>query len=93
MADDARNENVAHNVAPPFTSDANGDAAILLVESLIHGLISKSVISVAEAVEIVEIAADVTTAIAAEADGPHAQAKSSSTVLGEIVKSLKHDMR
>ena len=39
---------------------------MLLVESLIHGLIARSVISVAEAVEIVEVAAEVKTEIAEE---------------------------
>lgn len=34
-------------------------AALLLVESLIHGLIARSILSIQEAIDIVEIAADV----------------------------------
>lgn len=40
-------------------ADAHGQAALLLVESLVHGLIARSVISVTEAVEIVDVAAEV----------------------------------
>ncbi|MEO7409822.1 MAG: hypothetical protein ABIU10_00675 [Sphingomicrobium sp.] len=34
-------------------------AALLLIESLIHGLIARSILSVHEAIDIVDIAADV----------------------------------
>lgn len=39
--------------------DAHGQAAMLLVESLIHELIAQQVITVASAVEIVDTAAEV----------------------------------
>ncbi len=39
--------------------DAHGQAALLLVESLLHGLIAHSALTVKQAIEIVEIAADV----------------------------------
>lgn len=39
--------------------DPAGEAALLLVESLIHGLIGKLVISVADAVEIINVAAEI----------------------------------
>lgn len=39
--------------------DAHGQAAILLVESLLYGLLDRSIISVEEAVEIVDVAGDV----------------------------------
>ncbi|MCY7271757.1 MAG: hypothetical protein LH485_06870 [Sphingomonas bacterium] len=38
--------------------DRNG-AALLLVESLIHGLVARAMLTVEEAIEIVDIAADV----------------------------------
>ena len=41
---------------PEPEPDAHGLAALLLVESLIHGLAARSIISVAEAVSITEIA-------------------------------------
>ena len=46
----------------PFATtmkDAQGAAALLLVESLIHGLIARSVLSVQDAVDIIDIAANI----------------------------------
>lgn len=54
--DDPLSEDMARIASLP-EPDAHGQAEMLLVESLIHGLIARSVISVADAVEIVEIAA------------------------------------
>lgn len=39
--------------------DRHGEAALLLVESLIHGLISRSSLTVSEAVDVVQVAIDV----------------------------------
>ncbi|RST31295.1 hypothetical protein HMF7854_10950 [Sphingomonas ginkgonis] len=62
---------------PRLSPDPHGQAAMLLVESLIHGLIGQSVISVAQAIEIVEIAADVKEEIGADlGDTPDALQKS-----------------
>ena len=41
--------------------DANGHAALLLVESVLNGLVAQSVFSVAEAVEIVDVKRDIGT--------------------------------
>lgn len=38
---------------------AQGAAALLLVESLIHGLIARSILSLQEAIEIIDSAADI----------------------------------
>ncbi|GAA4023372.1 hypothetical protein GCM10022280_25120 [Sphingomonas swuensis] len=43
----------------PPNADAHGRAALLLVESLLHGLIARNVIAIADAVEIVAVAAEV----------------------------------
>lgn len=48
-----------HARLDPASRPSHGQAALLLVESLIHGLIARSVLSVAEAIEIIETAADV----------------------------------
>jgi hypothetical protein len=50
--------------APPLVEsdarhEAAGEAALLLVESLIHGLIGKSVLSVGEAVEAINVATEI----------------------------------
>ena len=82
--------------APPEAArargaDEHGQAAMLLVESLIHGLVDRSVISVAEAVEIVDVAAD-TQAEIADPGGPPAAPQSSLAMLHSISSSLRHDM-
>ena len=72
--------------------DAHGQAAMLLVESLIHGLIARSVISVAEAVEIVDVAAEVKADIGADLGDSPATLHKSLTMLEAISISLKHDL-
>jgi hypothetical protein len=72
--------------------DAHGQAAMLLVESLLHGLIARSVISLADAVEIVETAAEVKEEIAFEL-GDDAQTRQTSiTLLDSIRASLSNDL-
>jgi hypothetical protein len=46
--------------------DAHGQAAMLLIESLIHGLIARSVIQVEDAIDVVTVAIDVKMEIAAD---------------------------
>jgi hypothetical protein len=73
--------------------DPHGQAAMLLVESLIHGLVSRSVISLEEAVEIVEIAAEVKAEIAIDlGDSPEALRRSL-TLLESISSSLRRDVQ
>jgi len=43
---------------PSQKPDAHGEAALLLTESLLHGLIARAILPVAEAIEMVEIAID-----------------------------------
>lgn len=72
--------------------DAHGQAAILLVESLIHGLVARSIISVADAVEIVGVAAEVKEEVGADlGDSPETMEKSL-TILGAIQASLSLDL-
>ena len=49
-------------------TDEHGQAALLLVESLIHGLVARSLISVQDAVEIVDVAVEIRAAIEGDAD-------------------------
>lgn len=49
---------------------AQGAAALLLVESLIHGLIARSILSVQDAVDILDIAADIERELDATGLGP-----------------------
>ena len=71
--------------------DPHGQAALLLVESLIHGLLERSVINIREAIEIVETADDVQVAVAEAADGHGAPMWRSHGLLTRILESLKVD--
>lgn len=70
--------------------DAHGQAAMLLVESLIHNLIERSVLNVAQAIEIVSIAMDVKTEIAADLDDDDSRDRSLA-LLSSIHGSLRTD--
>ena len=65
---------------------------MLLVESLIHGLIARSVINVADAVEIVDVAAEVKADIAEELGDSPATMEKSLALLGAISASLRPDL-
>lgn len=72
--------------------DPTGQAALLLVESLIHALISRSVITVADAVEIIEVATEVTRDTGPELGDTGATLERSLALLGTIHASLSHDL-
>ena len=69
-----------------------GQAALLLVESLIHGLIARSALTVAQAVEIVETAAEVKQDTTDDAGDTRATLQRSLHLLNSIGASLKHDL-
>jgi len=76
----------------PVDPDAHGRAALLLVESLIHGLTARSVLSVAEAVSIMEIALDAQIAITEDAAEPTPSMRRATTLLSSLVESLRIDL-
>lgn len=78
--------------APLHGPDAHGQAAMLLVESLIHGLIARSVISVEDAIEIVEVAADVKQEVAGELGDSPATLRKSLGLITAISASLTNDL-
>ena len=71
--------------------DAHGHAALLLVESLIHGLIERSIISVADVMDIIETADSVQVEVAEAADGHGAPMWRSHALLSSIARSLSHE--
>lgn len=75
----------------PFLSvnglEAHGRAALLLVESLVHGLIERKLITVAHAVEIIDVAADVAGEIDHAAPG-----RKPETLLRAVSNSLRLDL-
>jgi hypothetical protein len=91
----AGNTNDNENLSPDRRADppdAHGQAAMLLVESLLHGLIARSVISLADAVEIVETATDVKEEIAFER-GEDAKTRQTSIMLLDMIRaSLSNDL-
>lgn len=73
------------------SSDAHGQAALLLVESLLHGLCENSTLSTAEAIEIVDRAVEVQFDKAEAADGAAAPMWQSHALLSAIAMSLSID--
>lgn len=80
-----------HNTVPLTVPDPHGQAALLLVESLMHGLCEKQALSADEAIAIAERAADVQAAKAEEADGASVPLWQSHGLLIEILASLRTD--
>lgn len=74
------------------TPDAMGQAAMLLVESMLHGLIARNVITVADAMEMVEVAAEVKEETAGELGDTKAVMERSLALLGSIHASLAGDL-
>ena len=72
--------------------DPHGQAAILLVESLMHGLIVRSIISVEDAIEIVGVATEVKEEIAEDMGDSPATMERSLTILKAISTSLANDV-
>lgn len=71
--------------------DAHGQAAMLLVESLIHSLVASSVISVEDAIEIVDTAVEVKAEIALDLGDSPTTLHRSLTLLKSISTSLQND--
>jgi hypothetical protein len=72
--------------------DAHGQAALLLVESLIHELIEQSLISVEQAIGVIQVAADVNLEIGqARGDSPD-HIRRSLNLLDSISASLNIDL-
>ena len=72
-------------------TEANGQAALLLVESLIHGLIARSVLTSADSLAIVTAAVNVQADYADEAGNEHAEPQRAITLLTRIARSLGAD--
>jgi hypothetical protein len=79
--------------APPSLPgpDSHGQAALLLVETLIHGLVARSVLTTPEAVSILQDAFDVQLAAVDEA-APSASTTHTLALLSLLLESLKLDL-
>ena len=88
------NDNDSATRGTPLPSlDPHGYAALLLVESLIHGLCEKELLSAGDAVEIAERARQVQFEQAEAADGAGAPMWRSHHLLSAIAASLRIDDR
>ena len=85
MPSDSSNDNGRRHVI-----DAHGQAALMLVESLTHGFIARTVISVPDALEVVEVAAEAETGNEAERRAAPAPRRQSAAILEAI--SISHDL-
>ena len=65
---------------------------MLLVESLIHQLVSRSILSVSEAIEIVDVAVEVEREIAPDASEAATMPRPA-TSLAAIANSLRYDLK
>lgn len=79
------------NAAAVHGPDAHGQAALLLVESLIHGLLERRLITVADAVEIVDVAVEVKADIGGDLGDSPANLRKSLSLLAAISSSLVRD--
>lgn len=90
---DRSNDNEFARPMPEFEKpDAHGQAAMLLVESLIHGLIASSIIQISDAIDVVTVAINVKMEIAADLGENQDLMDKSLQILTAIRKSLCNDM-
>ena len=87
MIDDNRDP----DTGTPPAANAHGEAALLLVESLIHGLVARSVLSVDEAISLVAVAMDARAEIVAERGGRDEAQDRAFVLLSAIGTSLAFD--
>jgi hypothetical protein len=71
--------------------EAHGQAALLLAESLIHMLVDIRILSIGQAVEIVQIAAEVKVEVAAAAGESTDRMNESLALLRKISSSFESD--
>ncbi len=90
MTDDATTWRATPAVRPA-EPDPHGHAAILLVESLIHALVARSVISRGDAVNLISIAMDAKIEISADQGVINDKGDRSLALLSAILVSLESD--
>lgn len=72
----------------PSGPDPHGQAALLLVESLIHSLVETSSLSVQDAVSTIQVARDAQLDLVEADRSPHATTQ----LLEDILRSLEGDL-
>ena len=72
--------------------DAHGQAAMLLIESLIHGLVKTSVMPVKTVVEVMEIALDAQAGLVEDAAQPSFSMYKAEEMLSTILEGMRMDL-
>lgn len=72
--------------------DAHGHAALMLVESLIHTLVDSEAITLVNAVDCIDVAADVTRELVVDRPEQSAGLEASHALLTAISSSLAKDL-
>jgi len=92
MAKPSANEKVSDNHAR-IDPDAHGQAALLLVESLIHELVGRGLLSIEDAIAVTTDAADVKEEIILQATESDETAHHSLRLIARIADTLKTDRK
>lgn len=92
MTKTTTNRDIGHAQGLALGPDGCGQAAMLLVESVIHGLVSRSLISVEDAIEIVEIAAEAEEELASKSPESIETPRKSAGLLEAVLRSLKTEL-
>ena len=72
--------------------DTHGRAALLLVESLLHALIDRSVLNVEDVLDVITVAIDANEDLAADRGEREEPTNQTTVVLSAILHSLSHDI-
>jgi hypothetical protein len=87
------NDNEGFKPVPRLAEpDPYGQSALLLVESLIHGLVARSILTLDEAVDVLTVALDVKDEIAADLGDSQYTKDKSMELLAAIRASLSNDL-
>jgi hypothetical protein len=76
---------------PKSEPDAHGQAALLLTESLVHMLVENRTLSNGQAIEVIQIAAEVKTQVAEAAGESKARMNESLALLAKMSSSFAAD--
>lgn len=90
QSDDSRTSRT-RGVVDRTGPDPQAQAAIFLVESLIHALIARSIISAEDAMDCINIAAEACADLMEDADQPN-NYKECLTILRAMAISISHDV-
>jgi hypothetical protein len=71
--------------------DAHGQAALLLTESLVHTLVGKHILTNRDAIDLIQVAADVKVEVATAAGESETRMRESLALLSKMAESFKAD--